>query len=104
MAEVNVEKKRPEERDRQEPQTLERRQDQGLARRNEFLPSSFWRSPSELFTTNPFTLMRRFTEEMDRAFSGDCPDSERMRCPLGRPLSRSPGATAKWSFTRIYLA
>ena len=69
MAEVNVEK-RPEERDREESRGVGSRQDTAISRTNEFgtLPS-FWRSPSELFMTNPFTLMRRFSEEWDRAFS-----------------------------------
>jgi HSP20 family protein len=37
----------------------------GLARRGSFLPSL---SARELFNTSPFELMRRFSEEMDRAF------------------------------------
>ena len=67
MAEARVEK-RPEERER----SLERRsQSGGLTRRGEFgLPSFFGRHPEELFSMSPFTLMRRFTEDMDRMFSG----------------------------------
>lgn len=40
----------------------------GLAQRGSFLPSLFSLSPRELFSTSPFELMRRFSEEMDRAF------------------------------------
>jgi len=70
MAEVKVEKKNSEERDRQGSQSLGPRQDTGIGRANEFGPSPlFWRSPSELLTTTPFTFMRRFSEEIDRAFS-----------------------------------
>ena len=67
MAESNVEK-RPEERGRD----IERRpQGGGLTRRGEWgLPSLFGRHPDELFSLSPFTLMRRFTEDMDRMFTG----------------------------------
>lgn len=68
MAEVNVDKKRSEERDRQESRGLQRRHDFGITRERDFFPSSFWR-PSEFLTSNPFTLMRRFSDEMDRVFS-----------------------------------
>jgi len=40
----------------------------GLARRRAFLPSMFAVSPRHLLSLNPFELMRRFTEEMDRTF------------------------------------
>src|SRR5262245_5205543 len=62
MAEARVEK-RPEERER----SLERRFPGGGLRRG--FPSLFGR-PEELFSMSPFTLMRRFTEDMDRMFSG----------------------------------
>ena len=67
MAQVNVEK-RQEERGRE----VERRsQNSGLMHRGEWgLPSLFGRNPEEFISMNPFTLMRRFTEEMDRVFSG----------------------------------
>jgi HSP20 family protein len=67
MAETNVDK-RQEERGR----SLERRsQGSGLTRRGEWgLPSLFGRNPDELFSMSPFTLMRRFTEDLDRMFSG----------------------------------
>jgi HSP20 family protein len=39
-----------------------------------FYPSVFSVSPGEFFTMNPITLMRRFTEDIDRAFSGTLGD------------------------------
>ena len=61
MAEVNVDKTRNEENSRQGSQ--------GLSRRGSFGPTALWRNPSEMLNMNPFTLMRRFSEEMDRAFA-----------------------------------
>jgi len=58
MAEMNVEKKH-DGHDQRESQGLARRRDQSL-----------WSNPAEFFTGNPFTVMRRLSEEMDRAFSG----------------------------------
>lgn len=67
MAEVNVEKKRTDERESQTPVP---RQEKGLSRRNDFVaPPFFWRSPFEFLSTDPFSLMRRFSEDWDRAFS-----------------------------------
>jgi HSP20 family protein len=60
MAEVNVER-RPNEQGR----GLERRYGGGITGRFRGLS----RSPEEWFTANPFTLMRRFSEDMDRMFS-----------------------------------
>ena len=60
MAEVDVKRQSSEQQ-----RGLERsRQGGGLERR----PSLFSHSPAELFSANPFSLMRRFTEEMDRMF------------------------------------
>jgi len=67
MAEVNVQKRRPDERG---SQSLERRRP--LSYRDEFFPT-LWRSPFETLSTNPFGLMRRLTEEMDRMFTGNWP-------------------------------
>ncbi len=46
------------------------RQSQGTERYQEgrYLPSVFSVSPGEFFTMSPITLMRRFTEDIDRAF------------------------------------
>jgi len=67
MAEVNVQKKRSDERG---SQSLERRRPLGY--RDEFIPT-LWRSPFETLSTSPFGLMRRLTEEMDRMFTGHWP-------------------------------
>jgi HSP20 family protein len=66
MAEVNVQKKRSDERS----QRLERRR-HPLGYRDEF--PTLWRSPFETLSTSPFGLMRRLTEEMDRMFTGNWP-------------------------------
>jgi HSP20 family protein len=66
MAEVNVQGK-SEERGR----SLERRTPGGgLFRRGPWGFPGLHRGSEDLFTMNPFTLMRRFTEDMDRMFSG----------------------------------
>jgi HSP20 family protein len=39
-----------------------------LARRGEYFPSFFSMSPRDFFTMNPFAMMRRMSEEMDRWF------------------------------------
>jgi HSP20 family protein len=46
------------------------RNSQGMERYQEgrYLPSVFSVSPGEFFTMSPITLMRRFTEDIDRAF------------------------------------
>lgn len=64
MADVSVEKKRSENTEPQGSQEVQRRQ----AGRGEF-SSPFFRDPLDLFTMSPFTLMRRFSEDMDRLFS-----------------------------------
>jgi HSP20 family protein len=59
MAEVDVKKS-----DQQRNQSLERsRHSGGLERRGPFSLN-----PSEFFSMSPFSLMRRFTEDMDRIF------------------------------------
>jgi HSP20 family protein len=50
---------------------LARRHNAGLERgygQGRFFPSIFSVSPGEFFTMSPITLMRRFTEDIDRAF------------------------------------
>ena len=68
MADVNVQR-RPEETGR----SLQRSQGGGLFGRRW---PSLWRRPDEEFVTNPFTMMRRFSEEMDRMFSSAWDDRE----------------------------
>ncbi len=41
----------------------------GIQRRGGFLPTAFPLSPRDFFTLSPLGLMRRFADEMDRAFS-----------------------------------
>ncbi len=61
MPDVRVNRERSEER-RRTPGTVMRRESQG---------PSFWSlSPSEFFSASPFSLMRRFSEDMDRLFGG----------------------------------
>jgi HSP20 family protein len=69
----NAEQMRQAPRNQQPGQTQPRQQGQrgGLARRQgEYFPSLFSLSPQDFFSASPFELMRRFTDEMDRAFSG----------------------------------
>jgi HSP20 family protein len=41
-----------------------------MARRGAYAPSMFALSPGAVLSMNPFELMRRFTDELDRAFEG----------------------------------
>jgi HSP20 family protein len=41
-----------------------------MARRGAYAPSMFALSPGAIFSMSPFELMRRFTDELDRAFEG----------------------------------
>lgn len=50
-------------------QGLERQQQRGLSRGRNWDPWGFGPSPAEFFSGNPFTLMRRMSEEMDRTFN-----------------------------------
>jgi HSP20 family protein len=65
MAEVAV-KKASEKTNETQSQAVTRRNEEGLARRGFTDPFSWW-TPSEFFS-NPFAVMRRFSEEMDRNF------------------------------------
>jgi HSP20 family protein len=66
MAEVKVEKQKDAEQ-----KTGQKGQSGGsLTHRGSFAPSLFSLSPREFFSSSPFELMRRFSEEMDRAFGG----------------------------------
>jgi HSP20 family protein len=63
MAEVDVKKPSSEQQ-----RALERSRHGGALERRGAFPSRFSHSPAELFSMNPFSLMRRFTDEMDRMF------------------------------------
>jgi len=69
MAEVNVEKRRGGETERHGSQG-ERQRETGLARRGGGFPSIFSQDPFELFSMNPFALMRRLAEGMERFGGG----------------------------------
>jgi HSP20 family protein len=57
---------RPNEQQGQQGQSLQRSSNETVSsRRRSYLPG-FGISPLELFNNNPFSLMRRMTEEMDR--------------------------------------
>jgi HSP20 family protein len=63
--------RRQEETTSERNEGLSRRQSQGLERSNresKYYPSVFSVSPGEFFTMSPISLMRRFTEDIDRAF------------------------------------
>jgi len=66
MAEVDVKKQTGEQ---QRGQSLERPRQGELQRRGPY-SSLLSMNPAELFGVSPFSLMRRFTEEMDRMFQG----------------------------------
>src|SRR4051794_21382533 len=70
MAEVNVEKHSSGQNRGQSSQTVQRQQGPGLTRRGDIFSSPFFSRPSDLFAMNPFALMRRLSDEMDRAFYG----------------------------------
>jgi HSP20 family protein len=61
MADVKVQNQSKEQQQPREQQQREQQQ-RGLSRRQEYYPSR------ELFGFSPFSMMRRLTEEMDRAF------------------------------------
>src|ERR1700751_3548946 len=66
MADVAV-KRAPEQKSNEES-AVARREQGGLARQGLWDPFSSW-SPAEFFS-NPFAVMRRMSEEMDRNFGG----------------------------------
>lgn len=74
MAEVKVEKQNTGEQQKTASTAMQTSAQSGrsggLERRGSFFPSLFSLSPRDFFNTSPFELMRRFTEEMDRAFEG----------------------------------
>ena len=64
MADVNVKKQNSEK----EEKALEKRTERGISRRG-WGPFSWSPMPSDFFSSDPFSWMRRFHEEMDRTFS-----------------------------------
>lgn len=68
MADVNVKKPSSQSSDPSRSQELERQQGGGMSRSGSRDPFGFGLSPAEFFSSNPFTLMRRMSEDMDRMF------------------------------------
>jgi HSP20 family protein len=81
MAEVGTKRQREQEQsqsqstsltpsERTEGRTRQSQRPQGMERyqQGHYTPSVFSVSPGEFFTLSPITLMRRFTEDIDRAF------------------------------------
>jgi HSP20 family protein len=69
MAEADMKRGSGETRNAPQQSGERSRQGGSLSRRGGF-PSLFNLHPSELLNANPFALMRRFTDEMDRVFEG----------------------------------
>jgi HSP20 family protein len=75
MAEVGTKRQRLEETTSLKPsertEGLARRPSGGLGRSSQgYSPSMFSITPGEFFTMSPITLMRRFTDDIDRVVSG----------------------------------
>lgn len=69
MADTNVKTQSSQGSNPSQSQEVQRQQGGGgLSRSGRWDPFSFGISPAEFFSSNPFTLMRRMSEEMDRAF------------------------------------
>src|SRR5919205_3269670 len=64
-------------------------QGRGMTRRGAYSPTVFMFNPAELFTASPFELMRRFSEQMDRAFE-DFGLSGTSRSQAGQMATWSP--------------
>jgi HSP20 family protein len=70
MTDVDVKKQSSQTSDPSRTQELQRQQGRGsLSRSGGWDPFGFGLSPAEFFSSNPFALMRRMSEEMDRNFS-----------------------------------
>jgi HSP20 family protein len=71
MADINVKNQSSQQGSESGSQSLQRQGGTGLARGRQgaWDPSGFSLTPADFFSSNPFTLMRRMSEEMDRMFS-----------------------------------
>lgn len=67
MAESGASRQRSEKEEQRGSQI--QRGSQGVERRGGYFPSLFSLGPRDFFTMSPLGLMRRFADEMDRAFS-----------------------------------
>jgi HSP20 family protein len=68
MADINVKDQSSKQGSESGSQSLQRQGGTGIARRSGWDPWGLSLSPSEFFSSSPFTLMRRMSEEMDRMF------------------------------------
>jgi HSP20 family protein len=69
MADVNVKKQSSSGSEPSHSQEVQRQHGRGgVSRSSGWDPFGFGLSPSEFFSSSPFSLMRRMSEEMDRAF------------------------------------
>jgi HSP20 family protein len=68
MAESGASRQRQNEREEQRGSQMQR-SSRGIERQGGFFPSISLLSPRDFFTMSPLGLMRRFADEMDRAFS-----------------------------------
>jgi HSP20 family protein len=64
MADINIERRNQGD----QSTAVQRRRGGGLARRGAWTPTLFPLSTREFFSSGPFEMMRRFSEEMDRMF------------------------------------
>ena len=70
MADIDVKKQSSQTSDPSRTQELQRHEGRSsLSRSGGWDPFGFGLSPAEFFSSNPFTLMRRMSDEMDRNFS-----------------------------------
>ena len=67
MAEVAV-KKATEQKGDSEQSVAKQGESREVARQRGWDPFSNWLTPSDFFSSSPFSLMRRISEEMDRSF------------------------------------
>jgi HSP20 family protein len=76
MADTGTKAQRTESHESQNRSLTPSERNEGIATRQgggvqrSYFPSIFSVTPGEFFTMNPISLMRRFTEDIDRAFSG----------------------------------
>jgi HSP20 family protein len=68
MSDVDVKNQTSQQGTQAERTSLQRQQGSAGLSRFGTDPLGSWLSPAEFFHSNPFTLMRRMSEEMDRAF------------------------------------
>ena len=69
MAESGASRQKSNEKEEQSGAQIQRGGSYGMERRGGYFPSSFALNPRDFFTMSPLGLMRRFADEMDRAFS-----------------------------------